>query len=257
MMEGGYVKLWRKIVDSEVMQDDWILRLFIWCLVSAKWRDGKDIKRGQFDAGRNQAADQLRVSPSKWYRGIQRLVELGCITIEVNSNRTRITVCNYSAYNDASDESEQRADSKRTASEQQTNTPPYREEGKKERREEAAPKNSVFATDSSVAQNAANDGPHSPEWLGREWLFYRRGTKGRDELKDATETFAEMLRLGIPGQAILDEIRSKGRKRTEPIWDFENRMTQKHGKTNAKHVDPYAGFRAVADEIARAEERGA
>lgn len=115
-------------MDHPVFADDWLWRLFCWCIMRASYKEGKD-KRGSFTTGRNDAADRLGVSPSKVYRGLQKLRDLGCISLEVNSSWTTITVCNYDIYQNAACEDEQQknnpADSKRTgqrtASEQQVN----------------------------------------------------------------------------------------------------------------------------------------
>jgi hypothetical protein len=134
MERTGFIKVWRRMLDSEVMQDDWLCRLWMWCLLMAEWQDGRNGMpgRGQFVTGRTIASAQLNVSPSKFYRGIHRLSELGCINVESNSYRTTITICNYSIYQDVSEKSEQQVNSKRTASEQPTLLD---EEGKKGRSE--------------------------------------------------------------------------------------------------------------------------
>jgi hypothetical protein len=203
------------------------LRLFVWCLVSARWRDSKDIKRGQFDTGRSQAAEQLNVHPSKWYRGIVRLRELGCITFESNSLRTRITVCNYSTYNDSSDETEQIANSERTASEQ---LPLEKEERKKERTAATSEKPKPEPDTPCLGQDeSSGERKHDPANLATEWVFYRKGNKGRIELDSARETFGEMIRLGCPGAEIAAEIKNTSRRMTEPLWDFENRLMRRFG----------------------------
>lgn len=136
-MAVGHVLIHREAMDHPVFQDDWLWRLFCWCIMSASYKDGRN-KRGSFTTGRNIGSAMLGVSPSKFYRGLHKLQELGCITIEVNSNWTTLTVCNYETYQssefDKRTASEQRADSKRTASEQRADTDrnkSIREEGKK------------------------------------------------------------------------------------------------------------------------------
>ncbi|WP_373651618.1 hypothetical protein [Schlesneria sp. DSM 10557] len=89
------------------------------------WK-GVALSPGQFVTGRNSASDQLGISPSKWYRGIQRLVDLGCITVEANSVWTTISVCNWTTYQ-SGDGTERTADeqpmnSRWTANEQRMNT---------------------------------------------------------------------------------------------------------------------------------------
>jgi len=145
----GYVKLWRALLDSEQMSDDWLCRLFIWCLLRANYEParyrGQDIQPGQFIAGRMSAAQELHVSPSKWYRGIERLIEMGCVTAETNSNWTTLTICNWQTYQEApatqrtADEQPviQRMNSQRTAGDTTSGQPADTiKEGKKERREE-------------------------------------------------------------------------------------------------------------------------
>lgn len=118
-MAGDWIKLHRTIIDSEVFTDDWLTRLFVWCLCRANFKDGQfrgqPVKRGQFVTGRNSAAAELGVSPSKWYRGIERLSDLGNVSVTANSNWTTITVCNFNTYQSCYEESEQLADSQRTS----------------------------------------------------------------------------------------------------------------------------------------------
>lgn len=150
MRKGGYVKIWREILDHEIMASDWLCRLWLWCVVKANHESrgyrGETIERGQFVTGRNSGADQLSVSPSKFYRGLKELEALGCISLRVNSNWTTVSVCNYTTYQDKRLKSEQlvtqQVDSKRTSddttNEQQVNT---NQETKKLRNLETKKKN--------------------------------------------------------------------------------------------------------------------
>ena len=126
----GWVALSRDSLDSEVFQDADLWRLWSWCLLSANWKPstwkGKPLQPGQFIAGRISASDQLRISPSKWYRGIQRLVDLGLISIQANSTWTTVTVCDWRSYQPSNSPDrtadEQPMNTERTADEQQVNT---------------------------------------------------------------------------------------------------------------------------------------
>ncbi len=141
----GYVKLWRSILDSEQMTDDWLCRLFIWCILRANYEPtrfrGQILAAGQFVTGRLSASAELRVSPSKWYRGVERLQEMGAITLLANSNWTTITICNWKTYQEVAPSKrtadEQAADSERTADDTTSEQPADTDkEGKKGRREE-------------------------------------------------------------------------------------------------------------------------
>lgn len=224
-MHGGYIKVWRKMLDSEVMQDDWMCRLWVWCMLKARWQESQrddDAKRGQFHTGRIRASDELKVSPSKWYRGIQRLKDIGCIEIEVNSNRTTITVCNFSTYQDSIEESEQQTDSKRTAgdttNEQPTDNLSLLEEGKNER----TAKNQDFElTDAGLAD---------------EWVFYstaHAGREKRDKPNGILPMIQQTLASGIGRESLRDAIRAK-RNRNEWYSDFERRVMAAAGVGNGK-----------------------
>lgn len=126
MAGSDWIKLHRKSLDSQVFSDDFLWRLWCWCLMRASWTEryyrGEKLLAGQFATGRKAGANDLGCSESKWYRGIKRLEELGQITIEVNSKWTTLSVCNWGTYQNDADESEQQMNSQRTASEQLVNT---------------------------------------------------------------------------------------------------------------------------------------
>src|SRR4051812_18803613 len=124
MAAKGWLRLHRKALNSRVFANDWLWRLWSWCLMNASWTPqwinaSCEIKPGQFVTSRDLAARELRVTPSKLYRGLQGLKDLGQITLEANSQFTIVTVCNWRTYQSDSDEertaSEQRVNSERTA----------------------------------------------------------------------------------------------------------------------------------------------
>jgi uncharacterized protein YneF (UPF0154 family) len=48
-IEGGYILIARKIFESELMQKPPLyLKLWVWMLGRAMWKDGAKLKRGQF-----------------------------------------------------------------------------------------------------------------------------------------------------------------------------------------------------------------
>lgn len=124
-MEGDWVKLHRKLLESAVFNDEWLLRLWVWCMLKARFCDLQTpetvIKAGSFMTGRFRAADELNVSPSKWYRGIHALAQLGMITLSACSERTIVTLCNWETYQSIPDVREQPMNSARATSGQQEN----------------------------------------------------------------------------------------------------------------------------------------
>ena len=148
-MAVGFVLLHRALLDSDVFHDEWHLKLFIWCLCKAEWKStkfkGHAISPGQFITGRNSAADELKVSPSRLYRGLKVLADrYECITSESNNQWTTVTVCNWKVYQPPFDQERtaneqpttQRDDSVRSAADTMSGHILRSKEGKKERTEE-------------------------------------------------------------------------------------------------------------------------
>lgn len=109
-MERGYLKLWRKSLDSEVFASEQLWILWTWCLMKAshkkrfvKFISGKGglsigVLPGQFVFGRNKAAEVFGWSPSTTWNRMQRLSEIGCITIESNKQYSVVSICNWATY---------------------------------------------------------------------------------------------------------------------------------------------------------------
>lgn len=101
-MEDGWICLHRKSIDSRVFSDDFHWRLFCWCLLKANWKPGffkgRTIPRGSFITGRESAAEQLGVSSSRFRRGVEKLKEYGCISVEATNRFTLIHIEKYEEY---------------------------------------------------------------------------------------------------------------------------------------------------------------
>lgn len=95
---GGWLKIYRKLEEHPVWDKPDALKLFLWCLFRARWADNGRLKRGQFRTTRAQGAESTKMSPAAFYRWMQRLQELNCVTLEVSSEYTTVTVCHYSTY---------------------------------------------------------------------------------------------------------------------------------------------------------------
>lgn len=137
-MAGNWLKLHRKALDSQAFANQWLWYLWSWCLMKACWkpcwlRCGRQLLPGQFLTGREQGASELRVSPSKWYRGMQILQQRQQVVIESNSLGTIVTICNWRTYQEDTPEEwtagGQRVDSERTAGGQRVNTNKEGQEG--------------------------------------------------------------------------------------------------------------------------------
>jgi hypothetical protein len=147
---GDWIKLHRRMLDSEVFYDPWLCKLWIWCLLRASYTRrevfGMMIEPGQFVTGRISAAEELDASPSRVYRGFQTLQDLGCIKLDPDNKRTTITVCNWRTYQLEAPEINPQVNSQRTAGDTasgqpviqpaDTNKKGIRKEWKKGKREE-------------------------------------------------------------------------------------------------------------------------
>jgi hypothetical protein len=106
-MNSGYVKLWRKALDSDLytFQDLRLPGLFHWLLLNANWRTGKwrgrDIPAGSCVVQTLSLAEELGVT-RKVMRGLlAKLEELDMIRTENLGNRgTLISVLNWQKYQD-------------------------------------------------------------------------------------------------------------------------------------------------------------
>ena len=111
-MNNTYILLSRAIIESDVFASQKLLKIWIWCLCRASFKDrvvslkiGRGetpvrIKRGQFIFGRHSAEEELFIDGSTIYKSMQKLKELGNIEIESSNQYSIITVNNYDTYQD-------------------------------------------------------------------------------------------------------------------------------------------------------------
>ena len=66
----GYIKLYRKLLESPVFQNEKALKVWIWCLCKATHKDREqlvgrqivNLKTGQFIFGRKKASEELKIN---------------------------------------------------------------------------------------------------------------------------------------------------------------------------------------------------
>lgn len=105
-----YIKLYRKTLDSRVFYNEGLLKVWIWCLLKASYKErwctiktGRgttEIKLlpGQFVFGRKKAAKELRMSPSTVWKRIKKLKNMQNLNIESNTHYSIITIMNWDTY---------------------------------------------------------------------------------------------------------------------------------------------------------------
>jgi hypothetical protein len=107
-MINGYIKLYRKLIQSPVFQDEKLLKVWLWCLMKASYRDRKfmhgnsevSVRAGQFICGTRSAADVLNMSPSTVYRKLKLLRKMNQIDTTVKRYFTVVTIINWHTYQD-------------------------------------------------------------------------------------------------------------------------------------------------------------
>ena len=112
----GYIKLYRKLLDSDVFASQIGLKIWVWCLLKANYSDrfvpikiGKresviTVKRGSFIFGRFKAEEELCIDGSTIYKWIKKFEEDEMIVVESSSHYSVITVCNYEQYQQGDDD---------------------------------------------------------------------------------------------------------------------------------------------------------
>lgn len=113
MDNAGHIKLYRGILDSQVFAHPTALKIWVWCLLKASYKDrfvtlkvGKGdtivkISSGQFIFGRMKAEEELGIDGSTIYKWMQKFASeaFECmISLDSNSQYTIITINKWSEY---------------------------------------------------------------------------------------------------------------------------------------------------------------
>jgi len=137
-MDKGYILLSRGLLDSDVFASQKLLKIWVWCLCKANFKDRSvplkvgrgetviKVKRGSFLFGRFKAEDELFIDGSTIYKSIKKLENMDMIKISSNNQYSVITICKYDTYQDNQTykvtTKEQPSNNKVTTKEQPSNT---------------------------------------------------------------------------------------------------------------------------------------
>lgn len=106
-MQRGYIKIWRKIEDSGLLQMHGTLALFMVMILRAAYKPCRigiiDLDRGQLSAGRFQLCEWSGLSEQSTRTSVKHLIDLGMITSKPTNKFTIYTVVNYGQYQDYDD----------------------------------------------------------------------------------------------------------------------------------------------------------
>lgn len=106
MEDRSWIKLYRKILESPIFENEKALKVWIWCLVKATHKEreqlvGKQIihlEKGQFVTGRKKASEELKMKDRTVYDYFKLLEELHMISIKSNNKFSIITVEKWEDY---------------------------------------------------------------------------------------------------------------------------------------------------------------
>lgn len=126
----GWVKVHRKMLHSDIFQNEKLLKVFMYCLLKATHKERKqliglqtvELEPGQFVFGRKKASEELNMNESTVYKYMKFLESQKTITMNSNNKFTIVTVGKWHDYQALDTESEQQNNNKITTKEQQNNT---------------------------------------------------------------------------------------------------------------------------------------
>jgi biotin operon repressor len=133
-MDQGYFKCWRKIINSQVFNNEGLLKVWIWCLAKASYKNrcvkfmtGKggvdiNIEPGQFVFGRDSASKELGMPPSTIWKRMEKLKNIGNLNIESNRQYSLILINNWHTYQEEKFKSNIESNYQGTGKEQARNT---------------------------------------------------------------------------------------------------------------------------------------
>ena len=118
MENKSWIKLYRKLLQSPIFENEKALKIWIWCLCKATHKGitqlvGQQIielNTGQFIFGREKASEELKMTESTVYKYIKLLEKLQMISIKSNNKFSIVSIDNWEEYQGE----EQQKNNKRT-----------------------------------------------------------------------------------------------------------------------------------------------
>lgn len=165
-MHRGYIKIWRKIEDSGLIQLPNTLAVFMHILLNASHKDMRvgtpngfvELQRGQYISGRIQLASRLNQSQQQIRTSLDRLVKLEILTITSTNKYSIYTIENYDNYQDSNQQTTSKVTNKQPTDNQQITT--------KQELKHLSIKDNAKALLAHIDQQIAND-----------WLAIRKAKK--------------------------------------------------------------------------------
>lgn len=126
----GWISLHRKLLVSDIFQNEKLLKVFIYCVLKASHSEhpqkiGRQtilLKPGQFIYGRKKAAMELSMNESTVRDYMDILKKDETITMKSTNKFSVVTIVNWEFYQDKEKETDNKSDSKKTPEGQQKDT---------------------------------------------------------------------------------------------------------------------------------------
>lgn len=195
-MDQGWIKLYRKSIESRVFQNEGLWKVWTWCLLkvnhSTQWvslKTGRgsievECKRGQFIFGRLAAAKELNMNATTVWKRMQKLKNMQNIDIKSNSQYSVITLLNMSTYQPDEIKSDSKSDQQVTSKEQASDT------NKNEKNEKNEKKKDMYVKFTDLNMEAWN-----------KWLSYKKQIKKNYKTENGERTkITELLNLSNNNQ---------------------------------------------------------
>ena len=215
MLDGGYIKLHRKLTKWEWYHNANTFRVFVHLLLTANYEprrfEGRTIERGQRVTSISKLSKELKVSVQSIRTALNHLKSTGELTIETTPKYTIITINNYISYQQLTNNltnDQQTANKRLTNDQQQWKKDKERKRKiKKGERDTLSPRGTfgnVFLSDSEVADLKSKYPHHYQSKIDR--LSRVIESKGKDYSNHyATLLDWLMQDVGEPGKATQDD----------------------------------------------------
>lgn len=204
-MERGYVKLWRKVEDSGILQNANAWQLFSYLLLNSNYKKTKitingaviDILPGQVIFGRKKCSDDIKQSEQSIRTSLKILEKLEILTIQPTNKYSLITFVNWDTYQNSNQQFNQQSNQHLTSAQPAPNQHlTTSKEGKNERKEEV---NTYSASDDAAGNLESNSlkgkkkaiSGKRLEWFNRFWDAFG-DKRGRAEAIDAWASIPQL-----------------------------------------------------------------
>lgn len=198
----GWIKLHRKILTSNIFQNEKLLKVFIYCLTKASHAHHKqtvgrqivDLEPGQFVFGRRKAALELDMKESTVRDYINVLKSDNVISVNSTNKFSVITIANWTFYQEEKENTDSKSDNKPPTKGQQTNTNKNGKNDKNEKNDNTLRSKYTFETHhmklsellfKKIKENSPNaKKPNLESWANTFRLMMERDARTGKEIQD-------------------------------------------------------------------------